>query len=175
MKQHIIICLFIISTFAISRGQDAGEETAEYSNNSWGIGFGIPYGILGVNADYNIISDLNVSFGLGTTIFAGVGYNIGFKYFITAKENSFRPRVLAFYGINSMSLIGDEGESYTGFSIGAGFQWMWGQSKTNGLDFDIIYIATTGYDVDELRAKYPQYQIEELGRVKISIGYRHIF
>ena len=173
--KHLIIILLVFTLIKPVISQEADEETHEYSNNSWGIGFGIPYGILGANVDVNIFSDLNFSFGLGTTILAGIGYNFGLKYFLSAKENSFRPRLIAFYGINSMSIIGDVADSYTGLSIGGGFQWMWGETKSNGLDLDIIYIATTGYDVDELQAKYPAYKIEELGKVKISIGYRHFF
>ena len=51
-----------------------------------------------------------------------------------------------------------------------------GETKSNGLDIDIIYGATTGYDIDELTEKYgSRYTIEELGKVKVSIGYRHSF
>jgi hypothetical protein len=151
-----------------------------FKKNSFGLGLGIPYGALGVNIDINAGSNLNLSLGIGTTIFAGIGYNVGFKYFFTPIERTFRPRVSAYYGINAIVLkeyIGidkeDEGESYTGLSIGAGAQWMWGKTKSNGLDFDIIYIATTGYDVDKLKEE--GFDVEEYGKVKISIGYRHGF
>lgn len=173
--KRIILTLLLVTLFSVSQAQDVTTEPPAVKKNSWGVGLGIPYGVLGANVDINVASNLNVSFGLGTTILAGVGYNFGFKYFLAPIENGFRPRVLAFYGINAVSVIGDDTDTYTGFSVGAGFQWMWGASKSSGLDFDIIYLASTGYDIDELRARYPGYTIEDFGKVKISIGYRHSF
>jgi hypothetical protein len=174
--KHIIVMLVLLSLVSLSWAQEASEKAPVYDKNSWGLGFGIPYGVLGGNIDVNVAPNLNISFGIGTTIVAGIGYNAGLKYFFSSVENTLRPRILAFYGVNAMSSIGDDNESYTGLSIGAGFQWMWGDTKSNGLDIDIIYVATTGYDLDELEEEYgDRYVIEEYGKVKFSIGYRHAF
>lgn len=175
MKKIILVLTFLLFA-SVSLAQDETSETPEFDKNSWGLGFGIPYGVLGANIDVNVVDNLNLSFGLGTTVIAGVGYNFGFKYFFTSVENTMRPRILAFYGVNAVSSIGDDTETYTGLSIGAGLQWMWGESKSSGMDVDIIYVATTGYDVDELEDRYGgMYEIEEIGKVKLSIGYRHSF
>jgi len=174
--KKIILILVLLLFVSKSLAQDETSATSKIDKNSWGLGFGIPYGVLGANVDVNIVDNLNLSFGLGTTVIAGVGYNFGFKYFFTSVENSIRPRILAFYGVNAASEIGDDTATYTGLSLGGGIQWMWGETKSNGLDIDIIYVATTGYDIDELEEKYgSMYQIEDFGKVKISIGYRHSF
>lgn len=174
----IIIIIFLLSS--VLWAQESVVDSELLKKNSFGLGLGVPYGVLGINLDINCAPNINLSAGVGTTIFAGVGYNIGLKYYLKSIENKFRPRISAYYGINSMVLkeyIGsskeDEGESYTGFSIGFGAQWMWGMNKLNGLDFDIIYIATSGIDVDELRAE--GFSVDEPGKIKISIGYRRAF
>ena len=180
MKCTIVITTVIFLLLpSVVWTQETSPDTSLLKKNSFGLGLGIPYGILGVNVDINAASNLNLSAGVGTTILAGIGYNVGLKYFFTPIEKTFRPRVSAYYGINSMVLKEygsgkeDEGEVYTGLSIGIGAQWMWGEDKSKGLDFDIIYIATTGFDVEELKKE--GFAVEEYGKVKISIGYRHAF
>ena len=163
MKRTILI-LALLSFISISNAQETTTETPAIDKNSWGLGFGIPYGVLGGNIDVNVAENLNISAGLGTTVLAGIGYNVGLKYFFSSFENTMRPRVLAFYGVNTLSSIGNQEESYTGLSIGGGIQWMWGSTKSNGLDVDIIFVATSSYDGDE-----------DYGKMKLSIGYRHSF
>ncbi|MCK4427073.1 MAG: hypothetical protein KAW16_01165 [candidate division Zixibacteria bacterium] len=176
----VIAMVMILLSSSMLWAQEPVESSAIFKKNSFGVGLGIPYGVLGANVDVNIASNFNLSAGVGTTVFAGIGYNIGLKYFFTPVERTFRPRVSGYYGVNSVVVkeyIGiakeDEGETYTGLSLGVGGQWMWGNTKSNGLDFDIIYIATSGLDVDELRDE--GFDVEEPGKVKISIGYRRAF
>jgi len=169
-----------------------------------GAGIGIPYGVIGSNIDVNVAPNFDLVAGFGTTVVAGMGYSFGAKYYFGDYEKTFRPRVSAYYGINSAVQIQnrgysnnyyytskdgetrltssqqqwnlpatEEGKSYSGISLGLGGQWMWGQSKSNGLDFDIMLIATTGLNVDELQAY--GYDVDEPGRIKISIGYRRAF
>jgi len=174
--KRIGVMLVLFTLISLSWSQETAEDKPVIDKNSWGLGFGIPYGVLGGNVDVNIAPNLNVSFGLGTTILAGVGYNFGLKYFFSSVENTMRPRIMAFYGVNAMSEIGNDTDTYTGLSLGGGIQWMWGETKSNGLDIDVIFIATTGYDIDELQDRYgTRYIIEEYGKVKFSIGYRHSF
>lgn len=143
---------------------------------SMGVGLGVPYGVLGSSMDVNVAPNLDLTMGLGTTIFAGMGYSFGVKYFLGSAQRNFRPRISAYYGTNSMFVDGANtatAESYTGFSLGLGSRWMWGQSKTAGIDFDVILIASTGLDIDKLKAQ--GYTVAEPGRVKISIGFRRAF
>jgi len=41
------------------------------------------------------------------------------------------------------------------------------------LDFDIIYLASTGLDIDKLKDE--GFKVDEPSKIKISIGYRHSF
>ncbi len=205
MKHLITLtALVLLAATAYSSQLPSGKQGI-MKMNSFGVGLGIPYGVLGASVDVNVAPKLNVTLGVGTTVLAGIGYNFGLKYFFTPPNRTFRPRVSAYYGVNSMiqvqgSLTGpnnhwsskddtvdpqaasqqawrssvlDDAESFKGFSLGIGAQWMWGKTKSNGLDFDIMLIATTGLDVDEFRAA--GLDVTEPGRVKISIGYRHSF
>lgn len=178
MKYISIVIMMILLSSSVMWAQGEPALSSEMKKNSYGLGLGVPYGVLGMNLDYNIAPNLNLSGGLGTTLFAGIGYNFGLKYFFAPIEKTFRTRVSAYYGVNSMILKqygykDDEGESYTGLSLGIGGEWRWGETKSKGLDFDIIFIATSGIDYDELRDE--GFSFEEAGKVKISIGYRRAF
>jgi hypothetical protein len=178
MKLVSTIVMMILLSSSVLWAQGEPVLSPEMKLHSFGMGFGIPYGVLGANLDFNVAHNLNLTGGVGTTVLAGIGYNIGLKYFFTSVERSFRPRISAYYGVNAIVVKeygykDDEGESYTGISLGLGAQWMWGEAKSNGLDFDAIYIATSGYDIDELRAE--GFEVDEPGKVKVSIGYRRAF
>ena len=176
----VILVMIIFLLSSVSWAQESATNSGMLKRNSYGFGFGIPYGVLGANLDLNASPNLNLSAGLGTTILAGIGYNVGVKYFFTPIEKTFRPRISAYYGVNAAvekTYIGiskeDEQETYAGLSIGIGAQWIFGKTKMSGFDFDIIFIATTGLDIDELRAE--GFNVSEPGKVKISIGYRRMF
>ena len=180
MKRYALVGVLIL--FGVCTARSEGEFGTEdmYGKHSFGVGFGIQYGGIGANVDVNIARNLNATAGLGTTVFAGAGYSLGLKYFLTPLNRTFRPRIAAYYGVNGIIVKqhifidkDDEGESYTGLSLGIGAQWMWGETKANGLDFDIMYLATIGWDLDELRDE--GLRIDEPGKVKVSLGYRHAF
>ncbi|MCX5786391.1 MAG: hypothetical protein NTX59_11955 [Elusimicrobia bacterium] len=156
------------------------QEDGKSAGIGLGLGFGIPYGILGANIDISMpdIPDLNVSAGVGTTILAGVGYNVGLKYYVMPVDNTCRARVSAYYGVNGiLSILStvDSNTAYTGISLGLGEQCMWGPHKADGLDFDLMIIATSGLldKYNELRSAGSS--AADPGRVKFSIGYRHKF
>ncbi|MBC8479410.1 MAG: hypothetical protein H8D46_03005 [FCB group bacterium] len=174
LKLCIIGCLLGTTAFSQEMLNSDGK------GNTYGFGLGIPYGVLGANMDYSIAQNLYLSAGIGSTVLDGVGYNIGAKYFFRPATETFRPRVSAFYGINSIleldySAVGGENETktYTGLSIGVGAQWMWGPNKSQGLDIDIIYFATQGWDLKELENQ--GFQFDEPADIGISIGYRRAF
>ena len=179
MKRTILTALVVIMLATSLAAENFSEDQVKIKKTSWGVGFGIPYGILGSNVDYNVASNLDLSMGFGTTVLAGIGYNFGFKYHFAQPGVGFRPRVGAYYGVNAMVVkespwgLIDEGESFTGLTLTVGGQWMWGNKKSNGLDFDLALIASTGLDVDKLNMQ--GYDVSEPGRIKISVGYRHAF
>ncbi|MCP3683715.1 MAG: hypothetical protein GY861_13610 [bacterium] len=181
MGRTLIITIMILLLAGVSGAQELKTDIGMFKKHSFGVGFGIPYGIVGGNFDVNLAPNLDLSMGLGTTIFAGMGYNFGLKYFLTPVDRTFRPRVSAYYGTNAMVAVEtsgyyastQEGESYKGLTLGFGSQWMWGKSKSNGLDLDIMFIATSGLNIDDLKKQ--GYDVNEPGKVKISIGYRRGF
>lgn len=156
----MVLFLFTTSTYS----QQLSKEK-EPIKNSLGIGIGVPYGIIGGNIDINIFSNVNGSFGLGTTYFSGASYNLGIKIFFVDAKETFRPRVFAFYGINSVDKYerSDDNNSYTGLSLGLGGQFLWRKTKM-GFDFDIVYIATSSKG-----------KIDPKNSIKISLGLRRGF
>lgn len=148
------------------------------SGRTFGIGLGIPYGVLGINLDLKIDDYVNLSVGVGSTVFAGLGYSAGMKYFMTSPARMVRPRLSAYYGTNTIFVkeyVGldkdGEGETYSGLTIGFGFLFMMGETRSNGFDIDVMYNVTTSFDADEKRSQ--GFVFDEPNHVKFSIGYRH--
>ncbi len=153
---------------------------------SIGIGFGIPYGILGVNGDITIKKKLNLSVGLGQYYENNTSaYNIGLKYFIRDNEKIWRPRVSILYGSNAfLNFTYPDGSaktvSYSGFNLGIGQQWNFGKTRKHGIDLDILYMLSDGgYDDDwNDFAANPEniiYKEKSNNKIKFSFGYRHNF
>lgn len=153
------------------------------SKGSLGAGLGVPYGILGANAEYEVAQQLCVSGGIGTTILAGTGYSFGLRYYLNEAGNSWRPRLSAFYGTNAMieviELSGEDfQEQYSGLTLGIGQKWLLGERHRHGIDLDLMFLATRGdfdHDMDVLEEQ--GYQLDDIGtgQVKLSAGYRYNF
>ena len=129
----------------------AGQEMEPADNrremNSVGAGLGIPYGILGLNADLHAVDNVTVSAGIGSTIFAHVGYEAGLRYSLLSPDHLFRPRVSCFYGTNSVvyfDLREDLKRSYSGVTLGIGSQCV-PRDTHIGVDFDIYFLTMTNY------------------------------
>ncbi len=139
----------------------------------FGAGLGIPYGVLGANIEYYPIDNLSVSAGLGTTILADVGYDLGLQYYFTT-EGSWTPRLSIHYGTNGIleSISSEDNESFEGVSIGAGVKKLWSR---HGLALDIFYIVSSDlFDrKDELEEEGFSVESEGFGsdRIKIGVGY----
>jgi hypothetical protein len=154
------------------------------SYGSVGVGFGIPYGMLGANLDLKLVSVLYATGGIGTGIYVTPMYNIGLKCFLRSGNYKFRPRVMAGYGTTSMLNIEDnsgntvEKGSLKGMTVAAGFQWALNITKTVAFDCDVVYIL----DDSEFEGRLAYYKsqgynfdIESSGNFKVSVGLRYIF
>ncbi len=179
MRRLALTLIFMLSLPILSYGQEFIEDRPNPKQNSFGAGLGIPYGGIGVNVNINLVSNLYFTAGMGTTVFAGVGYCAGARFFFTPAHQSFRPRASAFFG--TTTIVEKEypdgetdDESYPGIVLGIGSQWMWGKTKSNGLDFDLLYIAYNEYESEDLRAE-GFIPAGESSDFKISIGYRRAF
>ena len=150
----VMMVMMILSSILWS--QDSAWSAKK--KNSFGFGFGIPYGGLGGNIDINIVKNLHFSCGFG--YIGTAGYNFGIIYILAPIKNNLRPRFSANYGVNAIEEGFTGWKAYRGVSLGMGVQRMWGN---NGLDFDLIIIA------------YSDGKVEGKHRVKISFGYRRAF
>jgi hypothetical protein len=199
MKTSVVILAALLGLMSASYVSAGDLGAVEAKKVSVGVGFGIPYGVLGTNMDIHLVDNFDLSFGFGSTLLAGMGYNFGVKFHLASPGSSLRPRLSAYYGTNSVmenapdngvsinddyyyyykanawgnSSLGDDYESYSGITVGFGTEIMFGASKANGIDLDVLYLVTTGYDKNKLESQ--GYLMQETGKVKFSLGYRHSF
>jgi hypothetical protein len=161
----------------------SGEYWVDLPYNSFGIGFGIPYGssfvLPGVNFETNVSDSVTIGFGLGYAdpINVLVGYACRMNYYVSSREKTFQPRISVIYGVNRVIYVNPghssiSYESKIGINWGIGAKCMFGEEKKNGFDFDIIFLVTpTPYEVkNEYRNRGYNVNAEEV--VRFSFGYR---
>jgi hypothetical protein len=154
------------------------------SVGSVGLGFGIPYGMLGVNFDLKLFSVLYANAGIGTGIFVTPMYSAGLKCYFLSGSHKFRPRVLANWGTTSMLYLEDnsgdviERSSFNSMLLGTGFQYALDIKNAFAFDFDVIYIVNNSglkTRAQELRNQGYDFDTDASGNIKISLGIRYIF
>jgi len=147
-----------------------------------GIGYGINYGFFGLCVEYYLpIGYSSVFAGVGFSPYEGMGWSIGGRLYLRDFYSSFQPRISLLYGTNSTLMIEKttnynlnpetEYEIGTGINFGGGFKWMFGETNSWGIDFDIYYsVYTTLEDrIDEL--KMEDYIVEEMSRIDFAFGF----
>ena len=109
---------------------------------SLGLGLGIPYSYMGINIDYPVFRSVYLTAGLGS-VFKENSYmwNIGTNIYLINER--FRPRISAYYGINTALKIVNSStdksyRQFTGISLGGGFDAR--IFCRHGFDFNIFYI-----------------------------------
>lgn len=148
---------------------------------SFGIGFGIPYGVLGINLDLKLVDNFYLTAGVGTTLLWGVAYNVGGKYYLKKPGYKWRPRISLYYGTNTVNTAhlnnSDEEASFNGLTLGIGQSFNWGDKKNKGIDLDLMFIVSNSQayynKIDQWEKE--GYEVETGSGVKISIGYRFGF
>jgi hypothetical protein len=171
------------NTFTVPTDQVKGVMEKSFdSSGSIGVGFGMPYGILGFNLDIQLYRPLYLTGGIGTGIFVTPMYNVGTKIFLRSGNYKWRPRISAYYGTTGMMVYEDYSsttrERFHGLTAGLGQQWTLGITKTWGIDFDILYIIDNSQllnRLDELKAQGYTFDFEATGRIKVSFGLRYCF
>ncbi len=120
---------------------------------SVGLGLGMAYSFVGINLELPISQRIYFSGGFGSSVLAGLGYNLGMKYYIRNIGFTWRPRFSLHFGTVSAQRTESPDEVtnkiYQGTVIGIGQQWMFGDKKNIGLDFDIFYIVSREKNKDE--------------------------
>lgn len=128
----------------LSRQRAVAATPQEPYRFSFGFGLGIPFGVMGVAAEFNhsalsgksdsLANYYTFNVGLGYPI-AGLGYSIGLRIYPLGRMKDLQPKVSVQYGtvaIYNWDYLLD------GFSAGAGFQWRLGRKLW--LDSDLILI-----------------------------------
>lgn len=156
MSRHAVLLLAVMSVLML---WVAGPALAQMEGDpapspNWGVGVGIPYGVIGVN----------VEAGDQTRLSAGVGFSTEFSWNIGAKHYFSEPvvgrgsaSISVYYGTNALFTGGRlDDQTETGFSAGLG--WTSGH-----FDIGAIYC-----NIGDIPAGYTQ----KGGNVKFYIGYR---
>lgn len=154
-------------------------------SNSFNIeaGLGIPYGILGANANYAVGDNIEVFGGLGIALgstetngdvkfHTGTGYALGGRYYVTEHI-----RLVAAYGTIGGTIVRQNTsssdavfETVAGAVAGLGYY----TSKERGFSIDVLYVDTTALDdkADELKNDGFFIEDADTRNIKLSFGYR---
>ncbi|MDD5258375.1 MAG: hypothetical protein PHD29_00185 [bacterium] len=184
MKNKLLLFLLVLVILFISHSPiiAADYEDDEYeeeivvkkttSATKWraGLGFGIPYGVLGVNFEIGLNDLLSLCAGIGIYPSGNdvdnfgdleIGYSVGGRIYFAPRKSHFRPRINLLRGTVAINKSSDS--FIEGFAPGLGFDWK--VSRKLGMDFDLLYPI---YD-------QPKGTHQEGGAVKISIGFGYYF
>ncbi len=146
---------------------------------SLGIGYGIPYGGIGVNADVYFWDSVALTAGIGSFGYSA-GYAMGGKYLHGSRNKTFRPQFTLLYGVNGVVVVKDPNEpekreTYTGFTAGLGAQVMFGSKKQHGFDADLLYKLSSGIFGRTEELLSIGYPVKKPHRYGFSVGYRYAF
>lgn len=105
-----------------------------------GAGAGVPYGGIGVNAEYRINEYASVGAGLGYCKYEAPGWALGAMFYPLKNTNTFNPRLTGYFGrLGTVEWSDGRHEGYLGGALGGGFEWR--MNKQLSLDFDVFYLA----------------------------------
>lgn len=149
-----------------------------------GMGVGIPYGAVGVNAEYCINpksgGSVYATAGVGHSLVVGLAYSAGMNVYLRHAEVVWRPRLSLLYGINGglegqYSMYGEPTSMlYRGVSAGFGQLFLLGKGKRFALSADALLIASSGLfeKLEDLNKNnlYENYETRGFERVKFSLG-----
>ncbi len=128
--------------------QKIGQVTPEQTGNiylSAGVGYGIPYGTLGMNCEFNTIvpttADFIEYFGLTASVGyfrGGIKYAFGLRIYPFRRKIGWNPRLSAYYGtVGFYETWWGEDKNASGPAFGAGILWM---SKSHfSIDVEMQY------------------------------------
>jgi hypothetical protein len=131
-------------------------------------GIGIPFGVIGVNAELNPVlpgaetlgNYMGISFGLGYC-YPGFGFAGGLRFYPLGRQKKIYPKLAAYLGtVGFIDAYWGDSVLYGGV-VGTGAVWKIG--KKSALDFELLLMVFLfGYEMDRV----------ENGTIKFAIGYR---
>lgn len=173
------------SPIAHNAPQAATPELQEH-DGSVGVGFGLPYGLIGLGLDINLANNLYATIGLGTTG-DSVAYNAGLKYYFRDVSKVWRPRLTFLYGTNGFlerecfgygCNFNSEIETFKGTTVGLGQSFSFGHKRKHGFDLDLLYrLSDGGFEDETDRLENNGYTVEQSSSngFSLAIGYRYNF
>jgi len=133
-------------------------KTSDYTMFSIGLGYGIPYGILGMNCEFNTIFPtkekvfdyIAVTGGFGYFT-GGVKYVFGLRVYPLGRKPAWQPRLSAYYGTTGFyETYGGTAKNYSGPAFGAGILWMSRHKISVDLELQYRLVTTpSGYVKEE--------------------------
>jgi hypothetical protein len=159
-----VVLIVLVATIGVAAPPCAAGE---FKLNLGG-GFGIPYsGVAGgtVELEGDLGDDFSLvpSLGLGHTVLADFGWDVGLKALFLPSDALFRVGPAVYYGTNVLiEDPHDDWKSETGLSFGVTGRLQFGSSRKHCVDFYILY-PQTDYDED--------YYEEQGSSIKVAVGY----
>jgi len=162
-KIVFLLTLFVLlfTGFSFSENQ-AGEK----SYFSIGSGFGIPYGVIGVNCEVSPLFPqkaerfreyLGISVGLGYCP-GGLAYAFSFNLYPLGRDKLLQPKVTFCHGVVGTVKYYSDTDRLKGLTLGSGLLVKF--FKRYSLDFELIYLVHLfGWDFEDVGS-----------RLKISVG-----
>ena len=136
-----VATVIVFSSLLICANAVADEAPQEKVERfRFGVGLGVPYGIIGLNLAYQINDFFEANAGFGSPPgYRGLDWVLGGRFYPIPKFKRFRPRLSALYGVvGAVRDINDDIiDVYDGPAIGAGFIWKF--FRRHSIDLDIFY------------------------------------
>ena len=174
-----IVLAFALLSYCYAQSDLIGYGTPPSKKGGLGVGYGFPYGGLGLAADVYFLDNMAFTLAVGTLGYTA-GYEIGAKYLLGSSQKTWRPEAILLYGVNGVivadgTAIGDIREAYLGLTAGAGSQFMFGKSKKHGFDAGVTYVISSGMYKRIKELEDLSVYLETSSRFGFYLGYRFAF
>lgn len=122
--------------FGYGKKKTPEKPVRQNSMFSAGLGYGIPYGVLGVIAEIAPVQYLGICAGLGFAI-EGVGYSLGVRIYPTGSKGQWAPMISGYYGV--VGAILDQ-ETFTGGAFGGGVRYI-APTRKWSVSTELLYLV----------------------------------
>jgi hypothetical protein len=148
---------------------------------SIGLGLGLHFGGLGGCIEAEPVKYIGLLVGIGTTLEAGLGWQVGSILYFTDQDSFIRPRISVLYGTNYLLKLDNyygygsgSTEKFEGLNVGGGLTIA--LNDVHSFTFDALYAATSTFFDRKKELENVGYYIEESKiPLALSIGYKFSF
>lgn len=157
-RVSLMVVIVVVGLFAASMAQ--AQTLSPYR---LGVGLGVPYGGVGLNAEMQGNNQLAPTIGVGSMLGAGLGWSLGAHYYLKPSEGDKHKgsRITLLFGTNalaepnsSFSSLSDQ-KLMTGVSLGFGTQG-------KNWNFDLLFELST--------SSAPNGYSQSTGAIDLSFG-----